>query len=65
MIMVMGIRQRIVEETDGSQTQVNDDDDEDLTDEQIKEKAAARGEISSEAANKFADYSEYYIRFQL
>lgn len=65
MIMVMGIRQRIVEDTDGSQTEVNDDDDEDLTDEQIKEKAAARGEISSEAANKFTDYSEYYIQIRL
>ena len=56
--MVLGIRQRIVEDTDGSTSQI-DDEDEDLTDEQIKEKAVSKGEPSSEAANKFTDYSEY------
>ena len=56
--MVLGIRQRIVEDTDGSTSQI-DDEDEDLTDEQIKAKAVSKGESSSEAANKFTDYSEH------
>lgn len=56
--MVMGIRQRIVEDTDSSSSQVkSEDEDEDLTDEQIKAKATAKGEPSSEAASKFTDYS--------
>ena len=58
--MVLGIRQRIVEDTDGSTSQI-DDEDEGLTDEQIKAKATSKGEPSSEAANKFTDYSEYLL----
>ncbi|KAK7682773.1 hypothetical protein QCA50_014156 [Cerrena zonata] len=62
LIMVMGIRQRIVEDTDGSSSQVkSEDEDEDLTDEQIKAKATAKGELSSEAASKFTDYMIPYI----
>lgn len=58
--MVIGIRQRIIEDTDGTSSQSNAlDNIEGLTDEQIKEKATAQGP-SSEAVNKFTDYSAYF-----
>ncbi|CAL1710038.1 unnamed protein product [Somion occarium] len=57
LTMVIGIRQRIIEDTDGTSSQSNAlDNIESLTDEQIKEKATAQGP-SSEAVNKFTDYT--------
>lgn len=55
--MVIGLRQRIVEETDGSASQIGDDMDED--DEEAASRAVKLRKPSMDAVAKFEDYGQF------
>lgn len=60
--MVIGIKQRIVEDTDGSSSKTGDEEEEagvgDIDEDDVREKMALNGP-SADAMSKFTDYRTY------
>ena len=56
LIMVIGLRQRIIEETDGDSSEIQAEDLDDDDDDGVREAASKLRQPSNEALAKFQDY---------